>query len=165
MIKWVNKNQALGSLKKYSRGIQNDIQKLIARKVFATQKDARTAAPSDTGRLRASVNVIFSDGGFKGYVGVTVHYGRYVEFGTGNLGYMTNKQQVPKGYSHSSGHRMPPVEALEMWSRHHNANPWAVAKAIQKRGGNPAKPFLGPAFKKHTHNFVPELKKLVAKKR
>lgn len=167
MLKVVGLKQALGNLGKYEKGINDDIKRLIARIAFNTQREARSKAPSDTGRLRGSINVLFSDGGFSGYVGVSVEYGKFVEFGTGPLGYQTYRgaTPIPSDYIHSSTHSLPPANALAMWARHHNMNPHHLAAIIKKRGGNPARPYLGPAFRKHASSFIPKVKTIVQKKR
>ncbi len=79
---------------------------------------ARTLAPVDTGRLRASIlpevrsNAL--TGSVMGVVGSNVDYAPYMELGT-------------------KAH-FPPLSALEVWAKRHGTTAFVVAKAIARKG-------------------------------
>lgn len=82
------------------------------------QGTARTLAPVDTGRLRASVLPEVRNepltGSVIGVVGSSVEHAPYMELGT-----------KP---------HWPPLAALETWAKRHGTTAFAVARAIARRG-------------------------------
>lgn len=102
----------------------------------AIRKRARANAPVDTGRLRASLKaeVDHSRLPLWAKVGTDVHYGLFQEFGTGAFG--------------KSGEHTPPGEPLDAWAKARGfESGWHAARAIGRRGGVRARPFLRPALK------------------
>lgn len=79
---------------------------------------ARTLAPVDTGRLRASIlPEVRSDaltGSVIGVIGSNVDYAPYMELGT-------------------KAH-YPPLSALEVWAKRHGTTAFVVARAIARKG-------------------------------
>lgn len=68
------------------------VAQIVTDTVKDIQRGARQRAPVDTGALRNSIDVRFSDGGRSGMVYVGVHYAGFVEFGTSRMApqpYMT----------------------------------------------------------------------------
>lgn len=137
----------------------------VARAISASglriQAKARRNARADTSLLRASINLFFYSNGLVATIGSTLDYAAFVEFGTGPLGKATCVVPTPSGYDHGSTHGFPPVGALMGWARRHKANAWVVAFAIWKRGGNPARPYLTPAFFDELPTLVENLKRAV----
>lgn len=95
------------------------------------ERDAKRAAPVDTGRLRASIasQVRVEGTSVTGVVGSNVVYAAAVELG--------------------SRPHFPPPGALSAWaSRHGGMNPYLVARAISRRGTRP-RHFLKGAFEQN----------------
>jgi HK97 gp10 family phage protein len=108
------------------------------------QDNARALKAIDTGNLRNSIIVEMSADKSSAEIGPTAPYGIYVEFGT----------------RHTS--KMPPPEALEDWARKHGfKSAWPICRAILKRGGLPARPFLSPAYFSIEPEFIERLKKIL----
>lgn len=139
--------------------------KAVARAIAASglriQAKARRNAPADTSRLRSSINLLFYSNGLVATIGSNLDYAAFVEFGTGPLGKATCSIPTPPGYTHGGTHGLPPAQALMGWARRHKVNAWAVAIAIWKRGGNPARPYLTPAFYDELPTLVENLKRAV----
>jgi len=141
--------QVIAQLKRLTRQVFDDIGRAINSSALAIDRAAKLRVPVDTGRLRSSIRLVFNKGTFPlvaASVGTDVKYAKFVEFGTAKMGKKTNRQPLPPGYSYGTSHQVPPTAALAGWARRHKLDPWAVAVAIAKRGGNPARPFLFPAF-------------------
>jgi hypothetical protein len=162
--------QAAAQFGKISAAVRQAIVKQVAKSALNVQRGARRRAPVDTGRLRASIRPVFYRDGIAADVGSDVEYAHFMEFGTGPLGASTNKQPLPASYKHG-GRYFPPPSALEGWARRHSGkgkkkgkkavNPFAVAHAIFKRGGTPARPYLFPAWEEERPRFVRAMKRLV----
>lgn len=82
----------------------------------------------------------------KGSYGMPYSFGKYqrrhkekVEISPSKTG----KRRFRSVYVTAGGVRYTP---LSRWAIKHGLNPWWVAKKVKMRGGNPARPFLGPAF-------------------
>lgn len=105
----------------------------------ATQgaNQAKVNAPVDEGRLRASITADVRDEGsaIVGVIGSNVEYAPYMEHGTGLL--------ADEG---GSGRHNPPPSALAGWASRHGLNPYAVARAIAKRGGLKPRRFFRDAI-------------------
>ena len=125
--------------------------RLINRAGLAIQRDARRAAPVDTGYLRSQIKLLFSRGGFVADVLADTPYARDVEDGTGTAA------------GHGPFRAMPPSAALEDWARRHKmpGKGFVIARAIFRRGGTPARPFLIPAFERHSAELFFRLNQLV----
>lgn len=100
------------------------------------QAEARALVPVDTGALRISIenDSMASSNGYLVQVGPTQPYGKEIEQGR------------------PSGTYVSP-QALMGWAKRKGLNPYAVSKAIQKKG-SPAQPFLFPAFDKKQDSIV-----------
>jgi HK97 gp10 family phage protein len=89
----------------------------------------------DTGRLRASIKVESYSDGLARRVGSDVNYAPFVEFGTRP--------------------HFPPLEPIREWCRRHSI-PEEAAYAIAlkiSRTGQPARPFLFPAYEQERPKF------------
>lgn len=154
--------------------LSSESRKALKNIVNASSMRMRTGsiqrAPSSFGDLRRSIKVDFFDNGMAATIGSDLAHASFVEFGTGPLGKATAlsgqgfgaKEFVPSGYRHGSTHKLPVkvvgrtgfggkpkfdvVPELKLWAKRHNLDPWAVAIAIKKRGGNKARPYLFPSF-------------------
>jgi len=95
------------------------------------EADARRNVKMDTRALMGSITSKISGSGIAltGEVGPSRRYGFWVEYG-----------RRPG--------RMPPIAAIEPWARRHGMNPFLVARAIGRRGIQPA-PFMAPALQKN----------------
>jgi len=95
------------------------------------ETEATTMAPVDLGILKASINGEVD--GLNGVVGSTVRYAPYIEFGTGGL------VDVPAGLEdYAMKFKGAGIKQVNLFPR----------------------PFLIPAFKKHTTLMLAELEKL-----
>jgi hypothetical protein len=99
----------------------------------------------DTGRLRSSIAIEIFDDGLARRIGTDVPYAAYIEFG-----------QRP---------HMPPIEPIKEWCRRHGIPEeaaYAIALKIAK-DGQPAKPWLFPAYEQHRKNLDHLLKEAWAR--
>lgn len=103
-------------------------------------RDAKIAAPVDTGRLRASITPeVRSEGDdVLGIVGTNVVYAPYIELGT-------------------RAH-MPPLAALSTWAARHHTSAYLVARAIARRGLK-ARRFLQGALEKNTSRIIARIER------
>ena len=99
------------------------------------QRDAKIAAPVDTGRLRASIMPEIRTPGndVEGVVGSNVFYAPFMEYGTRP--------------------HWPPQSALETWARRHGTSAFVVARAIARRGTK-ARLFLTNAFESNKDKII-----------
>jgi HK97 gp10 family phage protein len=110
------------------------------------QDNARALKAIDSGNLRNSIIAETTPNGLSAEIGPQAPYGHYVEFGT----------------RHTT--KMPPLEALEDWARKHGfKSAWPICRAILKRGGLRARPYLNPAFFSIEGGFFDRLKKILEK--
>lgn len=116
---------------KFSEKYKTEFEDLLNETIQNIETEAISSAPVDLGILRSSINGEVD--GLNGVVGSTVRYSPFIEFGTGGL------VDVPAG--------------LEDY-------------AIKFKGAGikqvniPPRPYLIPAFKKHTAIMMAELEKL-----
>lgn len=110
---------------------KDQFEELLAEAVQNIETDATLAAPVDLGILRSSINGEVK--GLNGIIGSTVKYSPYIEFGTGGL------VDVPSG--------------LEDYAMKFKG-------AGIKQVNLPPRPFLVPAFKKHTTIMMEEILKI-----
>lgn len=107
---------------------QPQLRATMERACLLIEADARSRVAQDTRHLMGSITHRIRGTGatLVGEVGPSRGYGVYVEFG--------RRPGKP-----------PPVSALMGWAHRHNMNPYALARAIGRRGIRP-KPFMRPAF-------------------
>jgi hypothetical protein len=103
--------------------------------LLLVEGDARRNVRHDTRQLMNSITSRQRQRGqtLVGEVGPSVRYGLYVERG--------------------SRPHYPPVAALTGWARRHGMSPYAVQRAIGRRGTR-ARPFLAPAFTRNAARIV-----------
>ena len=103
--------------------------------LLLVEADARRNVAHDTRQLMNSIThrVREEPRGLVGQVGPSARYGLYVERG--------------------SRPHFPPVAALRGWARRHGVSPYAVQRAIGRRGTR-ARPFLLPAFEKNVARII-----------
>lgn len=97
---------------------------------------ARGNAPVYSGKLRASLGQEIHSGKPPKWarVGTDLYYAPFMEHGTGAFGKSTD--------------HWPPGEPLDAWAKGHGfESGWHAARAIGRRGGVRARPFLRPALK------------------
>lgn len=143
--------------------IRNRLKHLVQRTSLEIQNDARIATPKDMGMLTASVNMKLYQNGLTAWIGSELKYAAFIEYGTGPLGRSTNQQQLPSGYIHGSRGGFPPLILIREWCKRH-AIPQNLAFVIARkisRSGLRARPYLGPAFRKHAKGFEDEVLKIV----
>lgn len=104
-------------------------------------RNLKVLSPVDTGRLRSSWTgqVSLRRGrtkGLRGAAGTNVKYAPYMNFGTG----------LPAGKKR----HVVTAEHVRQWARRHKANPYAVARAITKRGGLKPLRFIEKTIKSKT---------------
>lgn len=104
---------------------------LLNETVQNIETEATSLAPVDLGILKSSINGEVD--GLNGVVGSTVKYSPYIEFGTGGL------VDVPQGIEdYAIKFKGAGIKQVNLFPR----------------------PYLVPAFKKHTAKMIEELKKL-----
>ena len=103
--------------------------------LLLVEGDARRGVRQDTRQLANSITHRQTQRGqtLVGAVGPSARWGLYVERGTRP--------------------HYPPVAALVGWARRHGVSPYAVQRAIGRRGTR-ARPFLAPAFTKNAARIV-----------
>lgn len=112
------------------------IVECTAKSAIKVQNAARQSSAVDTGRLRSSIRINFTDNGAGADVGSDVEYASFIEHGT-----------MP---------HFPPVDALRKWARRvlrDEGAAFLVARAISRRGTKP-RPFLQPAWDGERRNYV-----------
>lgn len=110
------------------------------RAAIAVENLARTKAPVDTGRLRASMahELDSASPPIWAKVGSNVAYAPYMEYGTGT------QSDGPGG---RGGVHWPPPGALDVWAQRHGFPSGAVvAKIIGQRGGLEPRRYLRGAL-------------------
>jgi hypothetical protein len=112
-----------------------EMRSAMTRSLVLLEGEMRRLAPRDTGRLQGSITHTITGGGanLTGRVGPSVQYGLYVEKGT-------------------RAH-FPPIDAISGWARRHGMHPFALARAISRRGTR-AQPFVEPSLQRHQGAIV-----------
>ncbi len=112
-----------------------EVGRAMTASLLLVEADARRNVAHDTRQLMNSItHTVRAEGrGLVGRVGPSARYGLYVERG--------------------SRPHYPPVRALVGWARRHGVSPYAVQRAIGRRGTR-ARPFLLPAFTANAHRVV-----------
>lgn len=112
------------------------------------QKDAKGAAPVDTGRLRSGIQVASYHGGLSYEVFVNPEYGVYVEMGTGPA------VGRPSFF--------PPSSALRNWAARHGmkGKEFLIARAISRRGQKP-RPYFGPSVESRREKYSVEAARIL----
>lgn len=105
---------------------------------------ARGLAPKDTGRLAGSITHQITGGGanLTSKIGPSVAYGLFAEKGRG--------AGTP-----------PPVSAVRGWATRHGMNPYALARAIGRKGTK-GKPYMEPAFRQNVNGVIRLFDKVAA---
>lgn len=109
------------------------------------QADAKKLCPADTGLLRNSINTTVNYEGDEAVwkIGSNLEYAVYVEMGTGQVG-ADSKKLLPKGIN--------PKYKTEGWY-------YKAKEGFRYTKGQPARPFLYPAFKSNESKINEYLKK------
>ena len=120
--------------------IGKPLRRFFTKAGMAVQKHATQAAPVDTGRLRASIHYEVDNTSVPTWaeIGPAVEYGASVEFGIGVF------NEGPGGMGQRP---LPTAAQLEGWARRHGANPYVVARAIERRGGIPPNAYMRGGLK------------------
>lgn len=111
----------------------SQVKAAVAESSLNVQRMARRRAPVDLGRLRASINAVFFQGGMTGEVTTNVGYAWFVEFGTGQ-----------RGSSSSAFLGIDPPSDYQYGSRR----------------GMPAKPFLFPSWEQERPNYLKNIESI-----
>ena len=115
----------------FAKKYKEEFVEILTETVQNIETDATSMAPVDLGILRSSINGEVD--GLNGVVGSTVRYSPYIEFGTGGL------VDVPTGLEdYAIKFKGAGIKQVNLFPR----------------------PFLIPAFKKHTAIMLAELEKL-----
>lgn len=137
-IKIENLKEVEKTFKAYPKVSAKYFQKAISRSLIKIERRAKKNAPVDTGALRARWNLDIQL--LRGSLSPKSSYAPYVEYGT-----------KPHWVS---------VKKLSGWAGRHNVSPFAVQKAIARKGTR-KQPFLIPAVKPREVNE--EFKKAINK--
>lgn len=83
-----------------------ELDEALAEAALEVERRAKTLAPVDTGRMRASIEA-FKDGPLQHGVAVHTEYAAFVEFGTGRAGGGTDPGPTPSDYVHGPSTGQP----------------------------------------------------------
>ena len=141
-IQVLNGNSVVNRIENMNEVIQNQVKREIIKSGLKVETSAKRKAPSDTGRLRSSINNQIINNGFTTIVRADVDYAMVVEKG--------------------SRPHFPPPSALEGWARRHNAEglEFAIALMIARFGTRP-RPFLIPSWENEKPIFINNLKRVI----
>lgn len=115
----------------FAKKYKDEYEELLHETIQNIETEAIASAPVDLGILKSSINGEVD--GLNGVVGSTVRYSPYIEFGTGGL------VDVPAGLEdYAIKFKGAGIKQVNLFPR----------------------PFLIPAFKKHTAIMLAELEKL-----
>ena len=146
--------------------IKRNVREVVLDSSKAIQKDARSRAPSDTGRLRRSIQFRKHNEGLTGvvYTRTTsaggrsgVSYAHLVEWGSGSF-----YNPVAVGRRGGGGPYRPPAGGLlGAWAKRKGLPAFPVARGLGLRGGVKGRPFLFPAFQGERPRFTRNLKRAI----
>jgi len=125
-------------LRKYRDAKVSELKDVINESALMIESGAKQLTPVDTGRLRASIQTFVGEDGLSFDIGTKVNYAIYVEFGTGKYAANGDGRKTPWAYKDGNGH----------WHR---------------TSGNPAQPFLHPAFEAELPKFKRRLKDVMSR--
>lgn len=141
-VEFVGVDETIKTFNRIDTETINKIQQQIVKSGLIIETNAKKTAPSDTGRLRSSIQTEIKNKGFTAQVFSDVEYAVHVEYGT-------------------KAH-FPPPSALKGWARRHNmpGMEFIIARSINRRGTK-ARPFLFPAFEKEKQPFINGIKDIL----
>lgn len=134
-------DEVLASLGDLQGRIEEGGQEGIAKGLQRVVRDAKMAAPVDTGELRQKI--LASVGTTEGEVRAYAEHAPYVEFGTGPVGKASGgrgKAYKTKGWTYFNGENF-----------------------VHTRG-QPARPFLYPAFKANREKIIKDIAAAIRRK-
>ena len=137
-----------------SGAIKRNVREVVDESSKAIQKDARSRAPSDTGRLRRSIQLRkHNEAGGRSGVG----YAHLVEWGSGSF-----YNPVAVGRRGGGGAYTPPAGGLlGAWAERKGLPVFPVARGLGLKGGVKGRPFLFPAFQGERPRFTRNLKRAI----
>lgn len=110
--------------------LADETRSAMTASLLLLEGDQRRLAPRDTGRLQGSITHTITGRGanLTGRAGPSVRYGVFVEHGT-------------------RAH-YPPIAPISGWARRHGMSPYALARAIGRRGTR-AQAFVAPSLNRN----------------
>jgi HK97 gp10 family phage protein len=140
-VSWTGVKEIQGKIKllqeRAEKATKNAVNEHALNIQAAAKKNITDLPAVDTGLLRSSIKIEnYSTGGYAAKVGTDVNYAKAIEYG-----------QRP---------HFPPLDPIREWCRRHGipeSMAFVIARKIAKTG-QPAKPFLFPAFESERRNFV-----------
>jgi len=147
-IKIKGDKEIVMKMENLSSGLKNMLVGNMWTATKQIQQKARRLVPVDTGDLRESIeNVVrTTDKDITGIVGASQPYAAHVEFGT-------RPHWIPLKDPQKSA-------AFRKWCKKRGLNPYAVARAIAKKGTKPH-PYLIPAFEQLKQRVINSFKLLI----
>lgn len=137
---------------KMGLALRGKVQERTAEAALNVQREARRAAPSQTGSLRRSIQIRSFANRMSWECYTENEYAAFVEFGTANPG-RNSIDEVGKKWAEIHGYE------------HGNRKEWLYlhpkTKRLVKTSGREAKPFLFPAVEAERRAYIDDLKKLV----
>lgn len=114
-------------LERYPQVLDQEMRRAMNASLTLLEADQRRHVPMDTRALMGSITSTIEGTGavLTGRAGPTRRYGLFVEKGTRP--------------------HWAPISALAGWARRHGVSPFAVQRAIRRRGTR-AQPFIGPSL-------------------
>lgn len=134
-VEIIGLDKAINKFEEISERFQDDIKVAVIGSAFNIEKNAKLRAPSDTGRLRSSIQTEIRKEGFEAIIFSDVNYAMPVEEG--------------------AKPHFPPPDALSGWAKRHGLHglEFVIARAISRRG-LPPRPFLFPSWDEERPNFI-----------
>lgn len=95
--------RAQADIARLKREKQDAVRKQVAKTAFAIETRAKRTVRVDTGRLRASITVQFTDGGYNASVGSNAEYAGSQEFGLPGRRYSYTPYLMPAFFAERQG--------------------------------------------------------------
>jgi HK97 gp10 family phage protein len=139
--------EAMGKVRAWEKEKKEAVEKAIAKTATNIERKGKRNAPVDTGRLRASIEV----------VDVNVPLTKAIRAGNANVRYAAAVEYGAKAH-------YAPIEPLKAWAKRVLGDEdaaYAVREHIAIEG-TPAQPYMGPAWESEREDYVRRVRDALA---